>query len=146
MFEQCFWLGSECHTPGHTRKIERLYAQSIARQNEAPPPRIPQREGKHPVQMVQKVEAMFLVKMYEHLGIGVISGEMVAGVSQDVAQLNMIVNFAIENDRDGPILVEHRLLPGRNIDDCQATHAERDVGPLPIADVIRSAMAQALGH
>src|SRR6266850_2129790 len=42
------------------------------------------------------------------------------------AQLAEVVDLAVEHDPDGTVLVVDRLMAGREIDDAQAPHAERD--------------------
>jgi hypothetical protein len=46
----------------------------------------------------------------------------VPGTLKRFAQLHVVVGLAIEDNRDRPILVEHRLLARRHVDDGKATH------------------------
>ena len=95
---------------------------------------------------MQEVEAAVLVEMDEHLGIGMVGGEAVAGALQRLAQLDVIVDFAVEDHGDRSILVENRLLAGRHVDDGQAAHPQRNALPFPITGGVRAPMTKALRH
>jgi hypothetical protein len=49
------------------------------------------------------------------------------------AQLGMVIDFAIENDADGTVLVPHWLLAALEIDDGEAAETQKD--PLLLVDV-----------
>src|SRR3974390_2744981 len=58
----------------------------------------------------------------------------------------MVVVRAVENPGDGAVYIEHRLLAGRDVDNRQPTHAERNAGSLPKPRRIRTAMLQGRDH
>src|SRR5437016_1925238 len=62
------------------------------------------------------------------------------------AQLSIVVNFAVEDDRDAVVFVEGRLLAGKQVDYRQPPHAERDSIVDEIAFRIRPAMNHAVTH
>ena len=72
--------------------------------------------------------------------------EMVAGGFELGGQVAVVVDFAVEDDGDRSILVEHRLVPGRDVDDGQAAMAQRDVGFDQKALIVRPAMRDRVGH
>ena len=84
-----------------------------------------------PLSSCRKSSAVFLVEMDDHLGVGMVGGEPVAGALSSLAQFDVVVDLAVEDDRDGPVLVEHRLLAGGHVDDGQPAHAERHARPFP---------------
>ena len=67
--------------------------------------------------------------------------------AQLIANLHVVVNFAVENDDDPTIIREHGLVPfGSQVKDCEASESEayRSVRPDPI--VIGASMADYFGH
>src|SRR5262245_16146776 len=67
--DQRFQFGGEDERARGPRKIERLFARPVARDEQAPPALVPKREREHPVQMVDEVIAMILVKVNNDLGV-----------------------------------------------------------------------------
>jgi hypothetical protein len=74
--------------------------------------------------------------MDEYFGVGMVCGEPVPGTLQRFAQLHVIVDLAIEDNRDRPILVEHRLLARRHVYDGKAAHSRRNARSFPKADSV----------
>jgi hypothetical protein len=70
----------------------------------------------------------------------------VAGASQFLAQLHVVVDLAVEDYGEGSVLVEYRLLPGIYVDDGETTRSERHSRSFPISLGVRTAVTQALGH
>ena len=66
--------------------------------------------------------------------------------SQRGAQLAVVVDLAVEDHPDGAVLVGDRLVAGRDVDDAQAPHAERDAVLDVEALVVRSAVADDVAH
>src|SRR6266850_1435326 len=62
------------------------------------------------------------------------------------AQLAEVVDLAVEHDPDGTVLVVDRLMAGREIDDAQAPHAERDALVDEHAFIVGAAMADHVAH
>ena len=61
-------------------------------------------------------------------------------------QLPVVVDLAVEDDDDGAVLVEHRLLAGRQVDDRQALVAQRDAGRAVHAGLVGPAVMLRLVH
>ena len=57
-----------------------------------------------------------------------------------------VVDFAVEDDPDGPIFVVDRLMSRRQIDDAQPPHAERNPLVHEPAFVVGAAMPDDLAH
>ena len=62
------------------------------------------------------------------------------------AQFDVIVNFTVENDDIPLIAGDHRLIASHEINDCQPSMPERDVGGTVASGSIRSAMHEAVRH
>ena len=62
------------------------------------------------------------------------------------AQLAIVVNLAIENHRDAAVFIESGLFAGEEIDDCEASHPERDAVIDKIAFGVGTAMLHAIAH
>ena len=126
--------------------VQRLLAHPVTRQKQAAAIAVPQRDGEHAVQVKQAVRPPAFPRMHDGLGVRVIAGEHVAQRFQLRAQFSEIVNLAVEHDGDRAVLVEHRLMPARDVDHRKAAMAEPDMRldmkPVPI----RAAMRQCGGH
>ena len=119
-------LGSEPNAtpPGTRAQIERLDAEPVAGEHQPAAARVPQGDGEHAVEVGQEIEPAVLVEMDDDLGVGMIGGEAVAGALELLAQLDVIVDLAVEDDGDGLVLVEDRLLAGGDVDDGEPPRPE----------------------
>jgi hypothetical protein len=66
--------------------------------------------------------------------------------SEVVAQLNVIVNLPIEDERRSAVVGEHRLVPALDIDDAETTHPEARLTLLPLVAVVRTSMLNGREH
>src|SRR5262249_50472587 len=146
MLEQCLGFRSERYATGNAGEIERLDAESIACEHEPSATRVPQCDREHAVELVQKVEAAVLVQMDEYFSVGMVCGEPVSCTLQRFAQLHVIVDLAVEDDRDRAGLVDYRLLARRHVNDGEAPHDQRNVRTFPITGSVWAAMTQTLRH
>ena len=126
---------------------QRQNADPVPNQQQALPAGVPQREGKLAVQVLHEIVAILLVGMDDDFGVAV-GAEPVSRVQQDLAQLDVIENLAVERDPDGPVLVGHGLSAAFEINDAQAGVAQADptIGVEVDAAAIRTAMAQGRQH
>src|SRR6476661_1952294 len=83
--------------------------------------------------------------MHDRFGVGR-SVEKMSGRLELVPELPVVVDFAVEHDPDGAILVMNRLMSGREVNDTQPPHAEPDALLDMHAFVVRSAMPNHLAH
>ena len=127
------------------RVVERLDAQTIAREKQLPPPFVPDREGKHAAQIPDGLRAEVLVQMDDRFRIA-FGAEHVAAPRQQPPKLPVVVDLAVEHDPDRAVLVRHGLLAVLEIDDAQAPHAEADALAEIDALVVRSAMRHRTAH
>jgi hypothetical protein len=56
-----------------------------------------------------------------------VAAKLVTGRLEFVAQRTVVVDLAVEDDADAPVLVCHRLRTTGEIDDAQAGETQRDV-------------------
>ncbi|OPZ08741.1 MAG: hypothetical protein BWZ10_02631 [candidate division BRC1 bacterium ADurb.BinA364] len=144
--QQRLHLGGEPQGAAGLGVVERLFANAVARQQQPPAARIPDRQGEHAAQLRQAFRALFLVEMNDRLGVAVVGGEAMAAGGQRRAQFAKIVNLAVEHNGDGAVLVEHRLGAAGQVDDAQAAVAQpgRTENLDPFA--IRPAMGDGAAH
>src|SRR5260370_18509079 len=75
---------------------------------------IPDNKGEHAVQLLDDVRAPTMVAFENDFGIGVGSKDH-ALACELLAQLDKIINFAVEDDHIAPIRALHRLIAGCNV-------------------------------
>ena len=125
--------------------IKRLLARPVARQKQSLGAIVPEGDGEHPVQLAQAVRALLLVKVDDGFAVGM-RLEMVAAFQQPLAQLAIVINFAVENQGDVAGFVGERLVTGFQINNAQPPDGQRDVGQLKFAAAVRPAMKDAGCH
>ena len=140
-------LRREEHASTVTRVEERLDAEVIAREDELRgcAALVEDGESPHPVETAEAVGAPFRIRMQHDLGVrgGV---ERVAGGLQLPAQLAEVVDLAVVDDLESPIVHRHRLVAVLEVDDAETAKPERRRAVLVVAVVVRTPMAQRLGH
>jgi hypothetical protein len=120
---------------------ERLLPRPVAREEEAPPPRVPQREREHPVEGRDSLVPALLVEVQDDLAVAPASEAMAA--LELLAQLTEVVDLAVEDEPERAVLVRHRLPRGfAQVDDREAAVAEGDRG----FDVEPLGIGPAVGH
>jgi hypothetical protein len=83
--------------------------------------------------------------MQDDFCVGVCA-EAPAAADQVLAQLDVIEDFAVERDMQCAVVVRHRLLTGREVDDAQARVAKPDAAIEVNALPVRSAMRDGSDH
>jgi hypothetical protein len=88
--------------------------------------------------------------MQQHFGVGVIGAPPVFAQRLELgSNIRMIVDLAVEDERDRPFVVHHRLRGvGREIDNRQAPVTERaaPIGRAPQARPVRAAVRHLVAH
>jgi len=144
--QQRFQLGSkEQPTIGEKAVIERLLAEAVARHEQDLLRGIPQCESKHSVEAVEAGDAPFFPGVNNHLGIAAGAEYMAQGRELGHQRLK-IVDLAVVDDADRSVLVEQRLIAGREVDYRQPTVAEPDPRLDVVAIAVWSAMTKDIGH
>ena len=70
---------------------------------------------------------------------------MAAG-DESAGEIRKVVDFTIENDDDGAVLVEHRLLSAAEVDDAQPAMSKADVVLNEVSAIVRTTMRLGGSH
>ena len=106
---------------------------------------VPERDAEHAAQVLDEVHAVLFVQVDDRFGVG-LSRQAVALAHEVGADVLIVVDLAVEDDPDAPILVRNRLVPRRQIDDRQATHRQAYAGTGEIPLIVGTAVRQAPAH
>lgn len=107
------------------REVERLDPQPVPAKNQPPGIALHDREGEHPLEMIDAPLPPPVVSLHKHLGIGGREKAVAAG-AQLLAEVLVVVETAVEDARQTELGIDHGLgRPNRQIDDLQAAVAER---------------------
>jgi len=106
---------------------------------------VPDGIGEHAAEPRDRVLAPLLIGVHDDFGVAVGSEPMTALLQLD-AQRREVVDFPVEADPHGAVLIRQRLRPGRQIDDAQAPVPESDAGADKEALTIRAAVRDRASH
>ena len=146
--KQCLGLRGKAQRPAVVRPVERLDAERIARQQQLARARVPQAEGEHAAQSPDHRRAAIGIELQQHLGVG-FAVELVALGLQLRAQFAVVVDFAVEGDREPAVGALHGLgATLRQVDDRQPPMGKADtpVGTGPLAAAVGAARGHAIVH
>ena len=108
------------------RVVQRLDSQPVAGQEQLLRVHVPDGEGEHPGQLFDAGWPPLRVRLEDDLGVSP-GTERVALRDQLLAQLRIVVNGAVEDDRALRVGIEHRLVGFcREVDDGQAPMTQAD--------------------
>ena len=143
-------LRAECEFAAGSRIEEGLDPHAVACEPELARSRVPDCEPEHSAQSLEAVDAPLLERVHDRLRVGVICPEPVAAALLELAaDLGVVVDLAVEEQPDRPVLVRHRLhrVVGE-IDDRQASEPEPNctVRGDPRLASVRASMVQRLAH
>jgi len=93
------------------RVVERLDPVAVAREDEPPAGRVPERDREHSAQAPHEGRALLLVQVHEHLGVAV-RAEGVSGAFELPRAARGSVELAVLDDMNGAVLVRDRLVAG----------------------------------
>src|SRR5262249_22799869 len=124
-------------------KIEGLFAQPVARQEEPLVPAIPDSERKHAVDALDELISPLEIGAQHHLGIASRRKEMTAGL-KGALELLELVGLAVEDD--GAILAKHGLSAASDVEDRQAAVTQAGGAIQEEALVVRSPVSQDVRH
>ena len=88
---------------------EGLLAETVPRTEEHTAPRVPDREGEHPVQLGQTVRPPLRVGAQQDFGGG-LAPEAVAEAAQAIPKLDEVVDLAVVGDRESRLGIQHGLV------------------------------------
>ena len=97
--------------------VERFLASAIAGDEEGVSFAAPDREGEHAIEPVEERLAPLFEAVHEDFGVTVVGRELVTKRQQLVAQLAVVVDFAVEDDAVPLALVPHGLMAAIEVDD-----------------------------
>src|SRR5579864_7830595 len=95
--------------------------------------------------MMHALIPVFFIEMNDNFGVAPGRKE-VSSCPQFLAQLDEVVDLAVQYNPDGTILVAHRLLARCKIDDAQTPHAQANVCAQVEALVVGTAMKDRCTH
>ncbi len=144
-FDQRARLGGKGETVRRLGVIERLDAERIAGQDQASGARIVQCHGVHAAQLQSEVEPIAAVEMQRQLAIGLGREHDRPRARQFLAQLEVVVDFPIGDQRRTARL-EQWLVAGIEIDDREPGLHHADIARAVAAVAVRAAMAQRGAH
>jgi len=109
--------GGEAQRCAVQRVIQRLDAETVARQEQRALAQVPDGEGEHAVEVRHAVFAPSMIGLEDHLAVAV-GEEVIPHLLQFFAQLAVVVEGAVEYQRQMQRLVQHRLARAfREVDD-----------------------------
>jgi hypothetical protein len=106
---------------------EGLDPEPVAREDEAAPPNVPDRDREHPPQALGEVDADLLIQVRQHLGVAA-RAKAVPGGLELAAQLAEVEYLAVLDHQHVPGLVAQRLVAVLEVDDRQPARGHAD-GP-----------------
>src|SRR5262245_59216820 len=125
--------------------VQRLDAEAIACEQYPTLPAVPDGEGEHAPQMLHAPGAEILVKVHDGFGV-TRRPQLVASGFEQIAQLLVVVDLAVEHDPNGSVFVRNRLVAVVQIDDAEAPHAEGNAVGQVDAFVVWSAVDHGVAH
>jgi hypothetical protein len=125
--------------------VQRLDPDAIPYQHQRVSLRVPERYAEHSAKTREAVLAPFFVGVNDGLGVGV-GVEAVTAGTQVVAQLAIVVDFAVEDDPDRAVFIANRLMTAREVDDAQPSHPQRDTIVHEHTFIVRTPMPDDLAH
>src|SRR5437667_609268 len=143
--EQRFGLRCKDQAVREVRIVERLDAEPVAREEESMPTRIPERQGKHPVEPVNEALSLFFVEMNHDLGIGS-RHELMPFRAEPLTKLVEVVDLPIKNNPDRSVLVRDRLAPRIEVDDGESSHSQPHRAVAVVSFVVRATMDKLTTH
>ncbi len=119
----------KAQTTWRAGQVQRFDAQAVAAQQDPAAVALDDAEREHAGDPLDEGVAPLDVCLDEYFGVAG-REEAIAALLEVAPQLRVVVDHAVEGDRDAEVRVDHRLRrPIRQVDDLQAAMRERD-GPL----------------
>ena len=147
VLQDCLDLRCEDHSSAVTRVKEWLDAEVVTREDHAlfGCALVKNGETPHAVEAAEAVGAPLRVRVQYDLGVaGGVEGVPVR--LQLRAQLSKVVDLTVVDHLKPAAVHRHRLVAVLEVDDAQPPESERCGGILEVAFVVRTTMAERLGH
>ena len=140
-----FYFRAEEKLVASLRIKERLLSKAIAREQQPLRLLVPERETEHSAQITKTFDAFFFEHVRDHFGVGVRAKDVTSS-GQLGAQLEIVVDFAVEHDLHRSIFVGYRLPAAGDVDDAEPPHAQADGVVHEKSVRVRSSMDQRVRH
>ncbi len=124
---------------------QRLLAEAVAAEHELAAARVPERDGKHAVELREALDAELDVAAQDDFAVRLRAEHVAAGL-QLRTQLAVVVDLAVEDEMDLAGFVLHRLMAGRQVNDRQASHADQRLIVAIVACIVGAAMPDRVVH
>ena len=143
--DQSLEFAGEHYPIASFNKVQRLFAESVPRDENATFLEVEQSEREHSTQLLKAVRTELLVEMKDHLAVAR-GRETMTPLLKFPSALHKVVDLAIGDQRHGSTFIPQRLHTAGRIDDRQALHPDRhligeDATP-PIGAPMRQALSQ----
>ena len=126
--------------------VEGLDAEAVARGEERALPRVPDGEREHPVEPLEAVRAPAARTGQQHLGVATRTKAVPARLELR-AQLDVVVDLAVEDDPEVAVVADHRLVARRRQVDHASRRAPSPTGPADVQSrVIGPAVDETVSH
>ncbi len=127
-------------------EVQRLDAEPVAAEQHPAAVALDDREGEHALEAVDEAVAPVVVGLEQDLGVAV-GEEAVAVADQVLPQFLVVVDAAVPGDGQAQLRIDHRLgARFGQVDDLQATMAERDPALRPHTRRVGTPGRHRLGH
>ena len=139
-------LGGEREVPRTVMVEEGFLPEAVTRGEERLALRVPEREREHTVQLSEAVPSPDPVRDQEGLGVGA-RPERLTESLQLRLDLRVVVDLAVEDDRQPSVLGRHRLVArGREVEDREPSVSQRRRAQDHDPFVVGTPMTQETGH
>ena len=146
--EERLEFGGEGEGAGVIAVMQRLDAETVARQEQPPVAGIPDGEGPHAIEAQLALRAPLRIGGEDDLAVGV-GDKTVAEAAQLLAQLEIVVDLAVIGQPVAPFGIGHRLPgPFGEVEDGEPTMAEPKprFGEMLDAKTVRPSMGKTVGE
>ena len=125
--------------------IEGFHPDTVARYQQSTALDVPESDGEHPAQPVEKAVAQFLVEMCDHFRVAPTGESMTLGF-EFLPQSLVVVDLSVEDNPDRFIFVRHGLVDSFDIDNAQSAHPKACQLVAVVALFIRASVDERLRH
>src|SRR5256712_9975701 len=125
--------------------VEWLLAGAVAGQDKAFGAVIPERDGEHPIQRLNEVGAVVFVEVNDHLTVR-FRLELVTAANELLAKFPVVVDLAVEDQRNVAGLVGKRLVACLEVNDAQAADGEGQVRRFKFPVAVGATMLETRRH
>ena len=138
-------FGTKDERSGVPRVVQGFYAEVIAREEQLGTPAIPYSECEHARDPLEQLATPLTPTVNQHFTIAV-GGENMAGIRELAPQRSIVIDLAVENDRDILIRRDQGLVAAFDVDDRESAMTEAHCAVAIITVGIGPPVHQSLGH